>query len=77
MGTDNPADGRERKPAARIEAGNAENGFNCRSNYNKRNKFIKKEKFMGAHPDLQGFVFEADAIRSTQTINFFNVETHI
>ena len=32
---------------------------------------------MGAHPDLQGFVFEANAIRSTQITNFTNVDTRI
>ena len=77
MGTDHPAEGGERKPAARNETGNAGSGFNRRNNYNTQNKFIKKDKFMGAHPDLQGFVFEANAIRSTHITNFTNVDTRI
>ncbi len=32
---------------------------------------------MGAHPDLQGFVFEAYAVRSTQITNFNTVDTRI
>ena len=36
---------------------------------------MKKEKFMGAHPDLQGFVFEAGSTRTNQIAKFTTVDT--
>ena len=38
---------------------------------------MKKEKFMGAHPDLQGFVFEAGSTRTNQISKFTTVDTRI
>ena len=77
MGTATPSEGGEEKPVIRNEAGVAGNALYHQNNLNKKNKFIKKDKFMGAHPGLQGFVFEANAIRSTQITNFSNVDTNI
>ena len=59
MGTETPAEGEEKKPAIKNEGGIAA-GNPRRGNYNSFNKrFVKKEKFLGADPNLQGFVFEA------------------
>ena len=38
---------------------------------------MKKEKFLGADPDLQGFVFEAVGNRAQQITNFTAADTRI
>ena len=70
MGTENLAEDVEKKPAIKNE-GSIAAGNLCRDNYNNFNNklFVKKEKFIGADPDLQGFVFEAVGNRAQQIIN--------
>jgi hypothetical protein len=77
MGTEHPAEGGEKKPV--IKNDNSNGGFyrHNNNNFHQKEKFVKKEKFMGAHPDLQGFVFEANTIRSNQIANFATVDTRI
>ena len=77
MGTEHPAEGGEKKPAVKNEDGNGGGSYNCRNNFDQRNKFAKKERFMGAHPDLQGFVFEANAVHLNQITNFNTIDTRI
>ena len=78
MGTETsptpPPDGGEKKPI--IKNDNQGAGFR-RGGFNRNKNFIKKEKFMGANPDLQGFVFEAKHNRTEQITNFNTVDTRI
>ena len=75
MGAETPARGGENKPEVKTE-GNANAGHNRHSgNYNKT--FNEKEKFLGADPDLQGFVFESASTRAHQVTNFNTVDTQI
>ena len=47
------------------------------NNSHRRDGQPKKEKFMGADPNLQGFVFEASPIRAVQAANFEKVDARI
>ena len=77
MGTETPAEGGEKKHAIKNEGGIAAGNLR-HGNYNNSNKrFVKKEKFLGADPDLQGFVFEAVGNRAQQITNFTTIDTHI
>ena len=77
MGTETPAEGGEKKHAIKNEGGIAAGNLR-RGNYNNSNKqFVKKEKFLGADPDLQGFVFEAVGNRAQQITNFITLNTRI
>ena len=77
MGTETPAEVGEKKPTIKNEGGIAAGNL-CRGNYNNSNKrFVKKEKFLGADPDLQGFVCEAVGNRAHQITNFATVDTRI
>ena len=71
------SDAGEKKPDVKNESNPNAGGSNRRGRFNNKNKFVKKEKFMGAHPDLQGFVFEPNPIRATQIANFTNVDNRI
>ena len=69
--------GGEKKPPIKNEGGIAAGNL-YRGNYNNSNKqFVKKEKFLGADPNLQGFVFEAVGNRAQQITNFTPVNTRI
>ena len=70
-------DGADRKPEIKNEGNPAGVGVNRRGRFDNKSKFVKKEKFMGAHPDLQGFVFEPNPIRANQISNFTTVNTRI
>ena len=74
MGTGTPAEGGEGKPALKAE-GIGGVGSNRKNRH--QNNVMKKEKFMGAHPDLQGFVFEAGSTRTNQIAKFTTVDTRI
>ena len=71
------SDAAEKKPDVKNESNPNAGGSNRKGRFNNRNKFVKTEKFMGAHPDLQGFVFEPNPIRTYQIANFTNVDTRI
>ena len=72
MGTDTPVEGGEKKPVMKQEGND---GFH--QNKSKFKKFAKRERFMGAHPDLQGFVFETGTSHNNQIANFNTVDTRI
>ena len=74
MSTDTPAVGGDDKPNVKIEGNRNQGG---RSNVRRNNNYIKKEKFLGAHPSLQGHVFEAKRNRSEQVANYRNVDETI
>ena len=74
MGTGTPAGGGEGKPALKAE-GTGEVGSNRKNRH--QNNVMKKEKFMGAHPDLQEFVFEAGSTRTNQISKFTTMNTRI
>ena len=77
MGTETPAEGGDNKTAIKNEGGAAA-GNQRRGNQNQFNRrFVKKEKFLGADPDLQGFVFESAGNRAQQITNFTTVDTRI
>ena len=71
MGADTPAEGGENKSNVKVDGNNAQ--VNAGRNNIRRNNPIKKEKFLGAHPSLQGHVFEAERVRSEQIENFQKV----
>eukprot|EP00956_Cyclotella_meneghiniana_P012789 scaffold18188_cov20-Cyclotella_meneghiniana.AAC.1 len=78
MGTDTPPDDVEKKPVIKNDAPGGGYDGHRRSRYrNNHNAYVKKEKFMGAHPDLQGFVFEAKQNRTDQVTNFTRVDERI
>ena len=77
MGTETPAEGGDNKTAIKNKGGAAA-GNQRRGNQNQFNRrFVKKEKFLGADPDLQGFVFESAGNRAQQITNFTTVDTRI
>ena len=73
MGADTPAEGGEIKPDVKVEDKNNNNNRG-RNNFRRNNNVNKTEKFMGAHPALQGYVFEPKRIRSEQVDNFEKVD---
>ena len=75
MGTEAPAGGGDNKPEIKSEKDGA-GGKNRRGGNNNHPRFPKKEKFLGADPDLQGFVFESSS-RGQQITNFVTVDTRI
>ena len=75
MSTDTPAGGGDDKPNIKVEANNKNQG--CRNNIRRNNNYVRKEKFMGAHPSLQGHVFEAKRNRSDQVANYRIVDETI
>ena len=69
MGTDTPAEGGDNKPTIKSE--NKSSTFKRGNNRpGRRDEYIKKEKFLGADPNLQGFIFEAKRLRAEQVANF-------
>ena len=69
MSADTPAAGGENKVK------NEDNKVHAgRHNGRRNNNYIKKEKFLGAHPSLQGHVFEAKHNRSEQVANYRSVD---
>ena len=76
MGADTPAVGGDNKPKVKFE--NKSSPFGRGGNRPaQRNDYNKKEKFLGADPNLQGFVFEAKRIRAEQVANFERVNERI
>ena len=78
MGADTPAEGGENKHKIKSEDNNVPSNAG-RSNFrrNNNNNTVRKEKFTGAHPDLQGHVFEAKRTRTEQVDNFQKVDETI
>jgi hypothetical protein len=74
MGTGTPSEGRENGATVKAKTSRG-SGFNRRNQ--QQNNFTKKEKFMGAHPDLHGFVSKAGSTRCNQIAKFTTVNTHI
>ena len=70
MGTDTPAAGGETK--IKQEDNRVHGGRNNIRRNN--NNYTKKEKFLGAHPSLQGHVFEAKHRKSDQVSNYKTVD---
>ena len=78
MGADTLAEGGGSKPNIKAENILAiNNGRRGNNNSHRRDDYAKKEKFMGADPNLQGFVFEARRSRVEQVANFEKVDTRI
>ena len=75
MDVDTPAQSGDTKPEIKSE-GNSTAGNDRHGGSNNRQP-AKKEKFLGADPDLQGFVFEAIGTRTQQATNFTTVDTQI
>jgi hypothetical protein len=68
----------ESKPV--INNGNTPNINHARrgnNNSHRRDGYAKKDKFMGADPNLQGYVFEAKTSRADQVANFEKVDARI
>ena len=74
MGADTPAGGGETKPVIKNDKPQS---YNRGNNNAQRRDYIKKEKFLGADPDLRGYVFEAKGTRAQQIANFERVDTII
>ena len=75
MGADTPAEGGENKPKIKIEDDNVPSNAG-RNNFRRNNNgnTVRKDKFTGAHPSLQGHVFEAKRTRTEQVDNFRKVD---
>ena len=69
MGADTPAGGGDQKPAVKAENNNP-NDSNRGGKRPGKKGFVKKQRFLGADPNLQGFVFEARHNRLSQVANF-------
>jgi len=60
MSANTPDAGGENKPTVKNENKPSTNsGRRGNNNSHQRDDYAKKEKFLGADPNLQGFVFEA------------------
>ena len=78
MGADTPAEGGENKPIIKDENKSSfHHGRRGNNRSQRRDGYAKKEKFMGADPDLQGYVFEAKRSRAEQVSNFEKVDEQI
>ena len=69
-GEDKPVINNDNKP----NVNHARRGNN---NSHRRDAYAKKDKFMGADPNLQGYVFEAKTSQADQVANFEKVDTRI
>ncbi len=76
MGADTPAGGGDQKPAVKAENNNS-NDSNRGGKRPGKKGFVKKQRFLGADPNLQGFVFEARHNRLSQVANFERVDERI
>ena len=75
MGADTPAEGGENKPTIKVEK--TTSGRRGNNKPARRGEFLRKEKFMGANPNLQGYVFEPKNSRTSQVANFERVDERI
>ena len=72
MSADTPAAGGETK--IKSEDNKVHGGRNNIRRNNNNNNYLKKEKFVGAHPTLQGHVFENKRNRADQVANYRTVD---
>ena len=79
MSANSPAASGENKPVIINNDNKSGNNHGRRGNNNsqRRDGQIKKEKFLGADPNLQGYVFEAKTLQAEQVANFEKVDARI